>query len=95
MCKHSRDGVTAQRDGKDMALATRTPFETPAGLTAGKAAQLHALLFVTHSGAGETFGDLSVDIQDGLLSLAAGLAQEVLVLSELAAQQAMAEVCHA
>ncbi|MFJ1258252.1 hypothetical protein [Cupriavidus sp. CuC1] len=87
MCKHTRYGVTAEHSGADMFVTAHTPCENPLSLAGEKAAQLYALLFMTRDSAADgTFGDLIADIQGHLLSLAAGLAHETLVLSELAAQ---------
>ncbi|MES2007453.1 MAG: hypothetical protein V4468_00985 [Pseudomonadota bacterium] len=87
MFRHSRYGVTAEHAGADMFVTAHTPCESPQSLAGEKAAQLYALLFMTRdSAAAGTFGDLVADIQGPLLSLATGLAQEILVLSELAAE---------
>ncbi|MGO4326312.1 hypothetical protein AB4Z48_12045 [Cupriavidus sp. 2TAF22] len=85
MVKHTRYGITAEHTGADMFITAHFPCEDPLSLAGEKAAQLHALLTVTQDGA--TVGqDLADDPQGHLLSLAAGLAHETLVLSELAAQ---------
>ncbi|MDF3833833.1 hypothetical protein P3W85_12865 [Cupriavidus basilensis] len=87
MCKHTRYGVTAEHTGADMFVTAHTPCENPLSLAGEKAAQLYALLFMTcDNAAAGAFGDLAEDIQGRLLSLAAGLAHETLVLSELAAR---------
>ncbi len=87
MSKHARYGVTAERSGSAIFLTTRFPYENPASVAAEKAAQLHGLLFMIsdYAALSSTFGALEPEIQGGILSLAAGLAHETLVLSEMAA----------
>ena len=87
MSKHTRYGITAEHTGRDMFLTAHTPCEDPLSLAGEKAAQLHALLFVArdNAAAGIT-GEPAPHIHGHLLTLAAGLAHETLVLSELAAQ---------
>jgi hypothetical protein len=88
MTKHAHYGVTAEHIGADMFITAHSLCEDPLSLAGEKAAQLHALLFMTRDGVGAgTFGDLCADIHGHLLSLAVGLAHETLVLSELAAQR--------
>jgi hypothetical protein len=82
MCKLSRFGITAEHTGSDMFVTAHSLCEDPLSLAGEKAAQLYALLYTA---AGKSAGR-GVDIQGHLLSLAAGLAHETLVLSELAAQ---------
>ncbi|WP_454726793.1 MULTISPECIES: hypothetical protein [Cupriavidus] len=87
MPKHTRYGITAEHTGRDMFLTAHTPCEDPLSLAGEKAAQLHALLFVARDNAAAGLaGDPAPDIHGHLLTLAAGLAHETLVLSELAAQ---------
>ncbi|WP_420991444.1 hypothetical protein ACKI2N_024820 [Cupriavidus sp. 30B13] len=87
MSKHARYGVTAEHTGRDMFITAHSPCEDPLSLAGEKAAQLHALLSVTRdSVAAGIASDPAPDLQDHLLALAAGLAHETLVLSELAAQ---------
>ncbi len=89
MCKHSRYGITAQHTGADMFMTAHTPCESPLSLAAEKAAQLHALLSMASDRASVSAGmpsasdNLNEELQRQLLSLAAGLAQETLVLSEM------------
>ncbi|WP_454733007.1 MULTISPECIES: hypothetical protein [Cupriavidus] len=87
MSKHARYGVTAEHTGADMFVTAHTPCEDPLSLAGERAAQLHALLTVTRDNAAAGIAsDPAPTIQDHLLSLAAGLAHETLVLSELAAR---------
>jgi len=68
-------------------LTTCFPCESPVSVAAEKAAQFYSLLFMLsdYAGSSDTFGDLNREFQSGVLSLAAGIAQEARVLSELAA----------
>ncbi len=87
MYKHTRYGITAEQTGADMFVTAHAPSENPLSLAAEKASQLHALLAVAseNAAAGGSFGGLTEACQQRLLSLAAGLANETLVLSEMAA----------
>ncbi|AOY90478.1 hypothetical protein BKK79_00515 [Cupriavidus sp. USMAA2-4] len=85
--QHTRYGLTAEYRNADIHLHSRALCETPLTLAAEKSAQLYALLFLARDCAESgTFGDLNAEIQNRVLTLAAGLAHETLVLSELAAQ---------
>jgi hypothetical protein len=86
MTKHARYGVTAEHIGADMFVTAHSLCEDPLSLAGEKAAQLHALLFMTHDST-EQLGNLCAEVHGNLLSLAVGLAHEALVLSELAAQR--------
>lgn len=85
--QHTRYGLTAEHRNANIHLHTRIPCESPLSLATEKSAQLYALLFLARDSAESgIFGDLNPEIQLRVLSLAIGLAQEALVLSELAAQ---------
>ncbi|WP_416048219.1 hypothetical protein [Cupriavidus basilensis] len=85
--QHTRHGLTAEYRNADIHLSSRVLCETPLRLAVEKSAQLCALLFLACDNAESgVFGDLNPEIQNRVLSLAAGLAHETLVLSELAAQ---------
>ncbi|MDW3683435.1 hypothetical protein RA280_17115 [Cupriavidus sp. CV2] len=89
MGKHCRYGITAEHAESAMFVTTRTSLEDPLSLAAERAAQLYGLLFMIseYAASGDTFSALKQEIQNGVFSLAAGLACETLVLSELAAQR--------
>lgn len=87
MHEAARYGVTARRVGRNTSLTTCTALESPAELAMTKAAQLHALLLMTHGNALEQFVSMDGCIQESLLSLASDLALEATVLSELALMQ--------
>ncbi|KDP89124.1 hypothetical protein CF70_023655 [Cupriavidus sp. SK-3] len=93
MDKHSRYGITAEHTDSAMLVTTRISLEDPLSLAAERAAQLYGLLFMVseYVASGDAFGALKQEIQGGILSLAAGLARETLVLSELAAQHGEGE----
>ncbi|MDF3836295.1 hypothetical protein P3W85_25585 [Cupriavidus basilensis] len=85
--QHTRHGLTAEYRNADIYLSARMPCETPLSLATEKSAQLYALLFLACDNAeAGVFGDLNAEIQNRVLTLAAGLAHEAMVLSELAAQ---------
>ncbi|EHP41619.1 hypothetical protein OR16_18996 [Cupriavidus basilensis OR16] len=86
MYKYPQYNITAQRSGRDTFLTAHAPSESPLSLAAEKTAQLNALLSVAvENAAGGTFCNITEETQGHLLSLAAVLAHETLVLSELAA----------
>jgi hypothetical protein len=88
MHNYPRYNITAQRSGRDTFVTARAPSESPLSLAAEKTAQLNALLSVAiESAAGGTFCNFTEGTHDYLLSLAAALAHETLVLSELAARE--------
>ncbi|MGE8365802.1 hypothetical protein [Cupriavidus sp.] len=76
-----------------MLVTARITLDDPLSLAAERAAQRYGLLFMVSESAasGDAFGALKQEIQGGILSLAAGLARETLVLSELAAQHGEGE----
>ncbi|MEC3767507.1 hypothetical protein [Cupriavidus sp. SS-3] len=86
MYSHSHHGITAEHNGVDMLVTAHTPGENPLSLAVQRAAQLHGLLLMASE-----YGAVSLEVVDlergvweGLLSLAATLAHETQVLSELA-----------
>ncbi|MDF3833479.1 hypothetical protein P3W85_11035 [Cupriavidus basilensis] len=83
MCEVKRYGIGASRVGRNTGLTTHAKLESPAELAATKAAQLHSLLLMTPGSALEQFVSMDAAIQESLLSLAADLALEITVLSEL------------
>ncbi|WP_454732262.1 MULTISPECIES: hypothetical protein [Cupriavidus] len=86
MHKHTRFSITAEHAGAETFVTAHAPAESPLSLAAEKAAQLHALLsMASDCAAAGTLERQLDDMQGRLLSLAAGLANETLVLSELAA----------
>ncbi|AOY92596.1 hypothetical protein BKK79_13015 [Cupriavidus sp. USMAA2-4] len=90
MLKHTRSNLTAEQGPSAIFLTRHFALETPLSVAAEKAAQLHGLLYLlrdcaTGDGAFET---LEPEPQDGILSLAADLAHETLVMSEMAVLQA-------
>ncbi|AOZ07691.1 hypothetical protein [Cupriavidus malaysiensis] len=90
MLKHTRSNLTAEQGPSAIFLTRHFALETPLSVAAEKAAQLHGLLYLlrdcaTGDGAFET---LARELQDGILSLAADLAHETLVMSEMAVLQA-------
>lgn len=85
MCKHPHYNISAEQTGRDIFVTAHAAFESPLSLAAEKAAQLYALLSVaSENAAGGTLANLTDEAQGHLLSLAATLAKEALVLSELA-----------
>ncbi|WP_059413632.1 hypothetical protein [Cupriavidus basilensis] len=88
MPKHTRQGITVEHTGADMFVTAHMPCETPLSVAAEKAAQLHALLSVASDYAASGGNNPAAELRGRLLSLAAGLAQETLVLSEMVAPDA-------
>jgi len=90
MLKHTRSNLTAEHRASAVFLTRHYALETPLTVAAEKAAQLHGLLFMIrdYAASGSTFGALVPELQDGILSLAADLALETLVVSEMAVLQA-------
>ena len=87
MHRYPHYNITAQRAGRDTFLTAHAPSESPLSLAAEKTAQLNALLSVAvENAAGGSLCNITEEAQSHLLSLAAVLAHETLVLSELAAQ---------
>ncbi|AMR80490.1 hypothetical protein [Cupriavidus nantongensis] len=86
MYSHSHHGITAEHNGVDMLVTAHTPGENPLSLAVQRAAQLHGLLLMAseHGAVSLEAADLEQGVWEGLLSLAATLAHETLVLSELA-----------
>ncbi|MGE8368729.1 hypothetical protein ACU4GI_40335 [Cupriavidus basilensis] len=85
MCKHPHYNISAEQTGRDIFVTAHAASESPLSLAAEKAAQLNALLSVAiENAAGGTLANLTEETQGHLLSLAAVLANEALVLSELA-----------
>jgi len=87
MPKHTRYGITAEHTGADLFVTSHAPSETLLSLATEKAGQLYALLCMTgdYAASGNACGALNQEVQSGIFSLAAELAHETLVLSELAA----------
>ncbi|UDM52043.1 hypothetical protein [Cupriavidus sp. MP-37] len=86
MYSHSHHGITAEHNGVDMLVTAHTPGENPLSLAVQRAAQLHGLLLMAseHGAVSLEAADLEQGVWKGLLSLAATLAHETQVLSELA-----------
>ncbi|WP_454726295.1 MULTISPECIES: hypothetical protein [Cupriavidus] len=86
MRKHTAYGITAEHTGADMFVTVHAPSENPLSLAAEKAAQLNALLAAAseQTGGSACASDMAREGQSRLLALAAGLAHETAVLSELA-----------
>ncbi len=88
MYSHSNHGITAEHKGADMLVTAHSPGESPLSLAVQRAAQLHGLLLMASD-----HGDSNLDPVDlegtweSLHSLAAWLAHETQVLSELAVLQ--------
>ncbi|MGT2428259.1 hypothetical protein ACU4HD_05430 [Cupriavidus basilensis] len=83
MHRYPHYNITAQR-----AVTAHAPSESPLSLAAEKTAQINALLSVAvENAAGGSLCNITEEAQSHLLSLAAVLAHETLVLSELAAQE--------
>ncbi|MDR3380655.1 hypothetical protein [Cupriavidus basilensis] len=87
MAKHTRFRITAEQTGSALFLTTHFPCQSPLSAAAEKAAQLHSLLFMLsdYAACSDTFGALNPEFQSDVLSLAAGIAREAQVMSELAA----------
>ncbi|SPA52145.1 hypothetical protein [Cupriavidus taiwanensis] len=87
MYSHSHHGITAEHNGFDMLVTAHTPGENPLSLAVQRAAQLHGLLLMAseHGAVSLEAADLEQGVWESLLSLAATLAHETQVLSELAA----------
>jgi len=81
-----RQTLAAERCGPDLFLTAHFPLETPLSLAAQKAAQLHGLLLMLNDRAiGDgSLGAFAPGIPFDMLSLAAELAHETLVFSEMA-----------
>lgn len=92
MYSHSHHGITAEHNGADMLVTAHTPGENPLSLAVQRAAQLHGLLLMAsdHGAASLEAADLEQGVWEGLLSLAATLAHETQVLSELAVVEGQA-----
>ncbi len=86
MYSHSDHGITAEHNGVDMLVTAHSPGENPLSLAVQRAAQLHGLLLMAseHGAASLEPVDLEQGTWESLLSLAAWLAHETQVLSELA-----------
>lgn len=82
--------LAAERSGPDLYLTTRFPLETPLSVAEQKAAQLHALLrLLCEQAPGDGGPDAGDDCaQHSALSLAAELAHQTLVFSEMALRHA-------
>lgn len=87
MRKHTAYGITAEHTGADMFVTAHAPSENPLSLAAEKAAQLNALLAAASEQVDGSIcaSHIAREGQSRLLALAAGLAHETAVLSELAA----------
>jgi len=86
MNKHVSHGITVERSGADMFVTMHSPQENPLSLAAQKAGQLYGLLHMVcdYAAANDSLAGLDPQVQEGVLSLAAGLAREALALSEMA-----------
>ncbi|MBF6987010.1 MULTISPECIES: hypothetical protein [Cupriavidus] len=86
MYSHSHHGITAEHNGVDMLVTAHSQGENPLSLAAERAAQLHGLLLMAsdYGASGENLSALNQQTWESLLSLAAKLAHETEVLSELA-----------
>ncbi|CAN7679895.1 hypothetical protein D9M68_84270 [compost metagenome] len=92
MFSHSHHGITAEHNGADMLVTAHSPGENPLSLAVQRAAQLHGLLLMAsdHGASSLEPVDLEQGTWESLLSLAAWLAHETQVLSELAMLQGQA-----
>ncbi len=92
MYTHSHHGITAEHNGADMLVTAHSPGENPLSLAVQRAAQLHGLLLMASDHGASMLDpvDLEQGTRESLLSLAAWLAHETQVLSELAALQGQA-----
>lgn len=92
MYSHTHHGITAEHNGVDMLVTAHSPGENPLSLAVQRAAQLHGILLMAseHGAVSLEAADLEQGVWEGLLSLAATLAHETQVLSELAAVQEQA-----
>ncbi|QQX87563.1 hypothetical protein JJQ59_19135 [Cupriavidus necator] len=92
MYSHSHHGITAEHNGADMLVTAHSPGENPLSLAVQRAAQLHGLLLMASDHGASTLDPVDFDQEcwESLLSLAAWLAHETQVLSELAMLQGQA-----
>ncbi|MGX6571446.1 hypothetical protein [Cupriavidus necator] len=92
MYSHSHHGITAEHNGVDMLVTAHSPGENPLSLAVQRAAQLHGLLLMASDHGASSLDPVDFDpaTWESLLSLAAWLAHETQVLSELAVVEGQA-----
>lgn len=82
-CSHTLYGTTATYSDRATTLSELSGAESPCGVAAVKAAQLSALLHMTYGEGSRTFNSMADDLRENLMWLAAGLALDIRVLTEL------------